>query len=62
MSKTITHRGKARRSNKKRELKTSTSDYHYCNYNPIGVNPNTTQFEPTESSPISRRAKQAGMQ
>lgn len=34
---------------------------HYCDYNPASVNPNTTQFEPTESTPITRRAQQAGM-
>lgn len=35
---------------------------HFCDYNPATVNPNTTQFEPTESKPIPRRAQQAGMQ
>lgn len=35
---------------------------HFCDYNPATINPNTTQFEPTESDLLPRRAKQAGMQ
>ena len=45
----------------KKKMKEASTG-HYCDYNPASINPSTTQFEPTESKPITRRAQQAGMQ
>lgn len=53
--------GKTNRKGHRHDKPPKGQGMTYNDYDPCPVNPTTTQFEPTESSPIPRRAKQAGV-
>jgi hypothetical protein len=58
--KATTHKG--RKGSSKGSDWNKPKEGSFCDYNPMSVNPNNTQFEPTDANPIKRAHKQAGME
>jgi len=60
MSKTRRASNEARGTKRVKSVKAGVGQ-RFRDYNPMGVDPNSEQFEPTDASPIRRAHRQAGV-